>query len=93
MIHDLSLEHHPIGSLFPDVNHQTLTGYELDPTQIDFFHEYGYLRGVRILSDEQLGTLTQELAAGLVSMIRTAKTDACITSLAAITGRICPSPD
>src|SRR5213080_996601 len=62
MIHDLSVEHHPISSLFPDVNHRTLAEYQLHPKQVDFFHEYGYLSGVRILSDEQLEALGQELA-------------------------------
>src|SRR5947207_959972 len=62
MIHDLSVEHHSISSLFPDVNHRTLAEYQLHPKQVDFFHEYGYLSGVRILSDEQLEALGQELA-------------------------------
>src|SRR5437588_8034338 len=62
MIHDLSVEHHPISSLFPDVNHRTLAEYQLHPKQVDFFHEYGYLSGVRVLSDEQVEALGQELA-------------------------------
>jgi len=62
MIHDLSVEHHPISSLFPDVNHRTLAEYQLHPGQVDFFHEYGYLSGVRILSDEQVEALRLELA-------------------------------
>src|SRR5436305_9147582 len=62
MIHDLSVEHHTISSLVPDVNHRTLAQYQLHPKQVDFFHEYGYLSGVRILSDEQLEALGQELA-------------------------------
>src|SRR3979411_1324293 len=61
MIHDLSVEHHPISSRFPDVNHRTLAEYQLQPKQVDFFHEYGYLSGVRILSDEQVEALRQEL--------------------------------
>jgi hypothetical protein len=59
MIHDLSVEHHPISSLFPDVNHRTLAEYKLHRKQVDFFHEYGYLSGVRILSDEQVEALRQ----------------------------------
>src|SRR3979411_2625058 len=43
MIHDLSVEHHPISSLFPDVNHRTLAEYQLRRKQRDFFHAYGYL--------------------------------------------------
>src|SRR5437762_13795096 len=34
MIHDLSAEHHPVSSLFPDVNHRTLAGYQLHPKQV-----------------------------------------------------------
>jgi ectoine hydroxylase-related dioxygenase (phytanoyl-CoA dioxygenase family) len=36
--------------------------YELHPEQVEFFHEFGYLSGVRILSDEQVEALRQELA-------------------------------
>src|SRR3979411_3218489 len=61
MIHDLSVEHHPISSLFPDVIHRTLAQSQLRPEQVDFCHEYGYLSGVRILSDEQVEALRQEL--------------------------------
>ena len=61
MIPDLSFEHHPIGSLFPHVNRRTMAEYELHPEQIEFFHGYGYLSGVRILSDEQVEALRQEL--------------------------------
>src|SRR5262245_31503687 len=62
MIRDLSVEHQPVSSLFPPVNDRMMAEYELHPKQIDFFNEYGYLSGVRILSDEQVERLTQELA-------------------------------
>src|SRR6195256_2719675 len=62
MIHDLSVEHHPLSSLFPEVNHRSLAEYQLHPRQVDFFHEYGYLSGVRILSDEKVEALRQQLA-------------------------------
>src|SRR5215475_5940423 len=62
MTRDLSLEHRPISSLFGDVNRRTLAEYELRSEQVDFFREYGYLSGVRILSDEQVEALRQELA-------------------------------
>ena len=58
---DLSAEHHPVSSLFADANHRTLAEYRLRSNQIDFFHEYGYLSGVRILSDTQVEALRQEL--------------------------------
>jgi ectoine hydroxylase-related dioxygenase (phytanoyl-CoA dioxygenase family) len=62
MTHDLSLEHRPISALFPAVDHRTVSEYELHREQVDFFHEYGYLSGVRILSVEQVERLRQELA-------------------------------
>ena len=62
MTQDLSLEHGPISSLFPNVNHRTIAEYELRSEQVDFFREYGYLSGLRILSDEQVEALRQELA-------------------------------
>src|SRR5947199_348323 len=60
MIHDLSAEHHPVSSLFPDVNHRTLAGYQLSPKQVDFFHEYGYLTGVGLPSLGQVVAPAQE---------------------------------
>jgi len=33
-----------------NVNHRELAEYQLHSKQVDFFHEYGYLSGVRILS-------------------------------------------
>jgi ectoine hydroxylase-related dioxygenase (phytanoyl-CoA dioxygenase family) len=39
--------------------------YRLSDDQIEFFHENGYLAGVRLLSDEQVGALRTELA-GLI---------------------------
>ena len=62
MTRDLSVEHHPISSLFPDVNHRTTAEYHLNAQQIDFFHEHGYLSGIRILSEEQVEALRQQLA-------------------------------
>ena len=62
MTHDLSLEHHPVSSLFPAVNPRTAAEYELRSEQVDFFREFGYLTGVRILSDQQVAALGQELA-------------------------------
>ena len=64
MIQDLSVEHWPVSSLFPAVNDRTIAVYELHPKQVDFFNEYGYLSGVRILSDEQVEGLREELTRG-----------------------------
>lgn len=63
MISDL-LEHHElITKLFkwpsgPDDWNQ----YRLTPKQIEFFHANGYLAGIRLLNDEQIDVLREELA-------------------------------
>jgi ectoine hydroxylase-related dioxygenase (phytanoyl-CoA dioxygenase family) len=62
MAHDLSVHHHPIGALFPQLNARAAAPYELRREQIEFFHEHGYLSGIRILSDEQVEALRQDLA-------------------------------
>jgi ectoine hydroxylase-related dioxygenase (phytanoyl-CoA dioxygenase family) len=60
MIRDLSVEHQPVTSLFP--TDRAGAQYALHPAQVDFFHEHGYLSGVRILSDEQVERLREELS-------------------------------
>src|SRR4051812_23572835 len=60
---DLSHYHQPISGLFP----QPRTGeewnkYRLSDEQIRFFHENGYLSGIRMLSGEQIETLRGDLA-------------------------------
>ena len=62
MMQDLSVHHHPVNSLFLATTHCASGGYALCEEQIEFFHEYGYLKGVRILSDEQVEVLRRELA-------------------------------
>lgn len=62
MAHDLSIHHHVIGSLFHEPNRNEITKYALRQEQIDFFHQHGYLSGIRILSHEQVEALRQELA-------------------------------
>jgi ectoine hydroxylase-related dioxygenase (phytanoyl-CoA dioxygenase family) len=62
MTHDLSVEHGPVSSLFLNLDHRTIAECELGSEQVEFFREYGYLSGVRILSDEQVEVLLQELA-------------------------------
>jgi hypothetical protein len=59
---DLSTRHGPVGSLFrlPE----TAGGwarYRLGDEQVGFFREHGYVAGVRVLSDEQVGRLCTEL--------------------------------
>jgi ectoine hydroxylase-related dioxygenase (phytanoyl-CoA dioxygenase family) len=56
MARDLSEVHEPLGAL-GEWNGQALT-----PEQVGFFHENGYLAGVRVLSDPQIEVLRAELA-------------------------------
>jgi len=56
MVRDLSEVHEPLGAL------GAWEGQRLSAEQVAFFHEHGYLAGVRILSDEQVDVLRDELA-------------------------------
>ena len=63
MVADLSQHHQPITDLFEapksaDDWHQ----YRLTGDQVEFFHEHGYLAGIRALNDEQIDALRGELA-------------------------------
>jgi ectoine hydroxylase-related dioxygenase (phytanoyl-CoA dioxygenase family) len=60
---DLSTQHRPIGGLFelPETQDQW-DQYRLSEDQVAFYHEFGYLPGVRVLSDEQIEQLRGELA-------------------------------
>jgi|HubBroStandDraft_3_1064219.scaffolds.fasta_scaffold51097_1 ectoine hydroxylase-related dioxygenase (phytanoyl-CoA dioxygenase family) len=62
MTQDLSVLHHPVHSLFLPTAQHAAAEYALGKEQIEFFHQYGYLTGVRILSDEQVEVLRNELA-------------------------------
>src|SRR5947208_9164580 len=62
MIEDLSRYHHPVGNLFArSGNSVDWDRYRLSEEQLAFFRENGYLKGVRILSDEQVEALRTEL--------------------------------
>src|ERR1700751_3077328 len=62
MIADLSTRHGLVGDLFtlPSTNGEW-EQYRLSDEQVAFFHEYGYLKGVRMLSDRQVEALREEL--------------------------------
>lgn len=60
MIEDLSRYHHPVSKLFSQSNHGSQ--YRLTEEQIEFYHENGYLAGIKMLDDEQLHALRDELA-------------------------------
>jgi hypothetical protein len=60
---DLARQHAPVSSLFPQPCSATeWDRYRLPQDQVDFFHEYGYLKGLRVLNDEQVEVLRKELA-------------------------------
>jgi ectoine hydroxylase-related dioxygenase (phytanoyl-CoA dioxygenase family) len=60
MTDDLSRYHHPVSKLFPQFN--VVSQYRLSEDQIEFYHEHGYLAGIKMLNDEQLSALREELA-------------------------------
>ncbi|HVF30259.1 MAG TPA: phytanoyl-CoA dioxygenase family protein [Pyrinomonadaceae bacterium] len=60
MSRDLSTIHSPVGSLCSD-GRRDRGSYRLSADQIEFFEEYGYLAGVRILEDAEIETLRAEL--------------------------------
>jgi len=59
---DLSTTHSPLGSLFSEARRDK-EKYQLSAEQVEFFHQFGYLEGVKILDDEQIETLRGELPA------------------------------
>lgn len=62
MQHDLSVYHKPISELFSmPATRAAWEQYRLSEEQVRFFHENGYLAGVRILTDEQVERLRGEL--------------------------------
>lgn len=59
MTEDLSKYDEPISKLFSAPENPDLVSLSVE--QIDFFHENGYLAGIKILTDEQVETLREEL--------------------------------
>lgn len=59
---DLSQRHEIVGKLFSlPANDHDLAQFRLSDEQIRFYHENGYLTGVRVLSDEQADALCDQL--------------------------------
>ncbi|MDX1948732.1 MAG: phytanoyl-CoA dioxygenase family protein [Pirellulaceae bacterium] len=60
---DLSTRHELVGDLLtlPQTKAEW-DRYRLTDEQVAFYHEHGYLAGVRILTDQQIGRLREELA-------------------------------
>jgi ectoine hydroxylase-related dioxygenase (phytanoyl-CoA dioxygenase family) len=62
MTQDLSFHHGLIGDLFPKPSSsQDWSNYRLSDDQVDFYREHGYLAGVRMLADDQVEALREEL--------------------------------
>lgn len=62
MVADLSKYHKPVGRLLAGASaEKNWERYRLSDEQVEFFRENGYLKGVRVLSDEQVETLRGEL--------------------------------
>jgi hypothetical protein len=62
MMQDLSERHGPVSDLIPIPSSREGWGrYRLNEEQIRFFHEYGYLSGIRLLDDLQIECLLAEL--------------------------------
>jgi ectoine hydroxylase-related dioxygenase (phytanoyl-CoA dioxygenase family) len=60
---DLSTRHQPIGGLFSlPASREQWDQYRLTDEQVAFYHEHGYLSGVRVMTDEQIEQLRAELA-------------------------------
>jgi ectoine hydroxylase-related dioxygenase (phytanoyl-CoA dioxygenase family) len=63
MVEDLSTHHNLIGSLFKrQLTPEEWAEYRLSDEQVEFYRENGYLAGIRLLNDEQVEMLRQELA-------------------------------
>lgn len=62
-IEDLSRYHHPLTNLFPRAgDNEQQRPCQLTNQQIEFYHENGYLSGVRLLNDQQVDVLRAELS-------------------------------
>jgi ectoine hydroxylase-related dioxygenase (phytanoyl-CoA dioxygenase family) len=63
MITDLSARHQPVSNLFPrPATRAEWERYRLSDQQVAFFHDNGYLAGLRILDEPQIEALRAELA-------------------------------
>jgi ectoine hydroxylase-related dioxygenase (phytanoyl-CoA dioxygenase family) len=61
MIEDLSTHPHPITRLFGDPSSREWNRYRLSVDQIEFYKSNGYLSGIRLLGDEHIEALRDEL--------------------------------
>lgn len=62
MQEDLSVYHHPVSDLFSTPNSkEEWERFKLSEEQVSFFDQNGYLSGIRILTDEQVEMLREQL--------------------------------
>lgn len=62
MVEDLSAYHNPIGNLFKRPGTpKEWAEYRLSDEQVKFYRENGYLSGIRMLNDEQIEVLREDL--------------------------------
>ena len=62
MVQDLSTRHDLVGNLFRLATQDDWKRYSLSEDQVAFFHEQGYLKGIRMLDEEQVNGLRRELS-------------------------------
>jgi ectoine hydroxylase-related dioxygenase (phytanoyl-CoA dioxygenase family) len=63
MVRDLAARHGPVAAVFPQHDAATQEQYRLSDDQVAFFHEHGYLAGIRVLQAAQIEALRDELQA------------------------------
>src|SRR6266496_1213349 len=64
MLEDLSNKHHLLSDLFHRPRRRDeWDRYRLSNEQVHFYHRNGYLAGIRMLNDEQVDLLREELSA------------------------------
>lgn len=62
MVEDLSMRHQPVSGLFKlPASAKEWARHRLSEAQVKFYREQGYLSGLRILTDEQVEALREEL--------------------------------
>jgi len=59
-VNDLSLVHQPIGNLFSQV--ADAMPLQLTEAQVQHYHRYGYVSGIRVFTDQQCDAICDELA-------------------------------
>ena len=59
---DLSTKHSPISEMFARPSNDDWEKYRLSDDQVAFFHEQGYVSGIRLFDEEQIEILRKELA-------------------------------